>query len=253
MEAPIALGLLAILSQFSTWAASIVSIKSPLRDIWSLLAIGVNVACFFAYDKGSNSWIEDRNTRAVLSSVWAGNVFGAIEKLLCSKWNLDAGGPEDYRPRQGKSSKSTSGYTIDLLANPRGVGKAWQVKGVPPFSSTDPKYVPSRTKFLAQRLVSMICCILIVDLCAQAMPANKNLGTLDTIPVLSRKDRLPTYAIVFRMISTVIFWLRSAFGLMMVTDAASIVAVGSRLSNIQDWPPLKGSPAELYTIRKFWG
>ena len=85
------------------------------------------------------------------------------------------------------------------------------------------------------------------------MPANKDLCTLDTIPVLSRKDRLPTDVIVFRMISTVIFWLRSAFGLMMVTDAASIVAVGSRLSNLQDWPPLMGSPAELYTIKNSGG
>lgn len=253
MEATIALGLLAFLSQFSTWAASIISIKSPLRDFCSLLAIGINVACFFAYDKGSNGWIEDRNTRAVIDSVWASNVFSAIERLLCSKWSLDAGGPEAYRPRQRESSKSRSGYTIDLLANPRGIGKPWQVKGVPPFSSADPQYVPSRTMFLAQRFVSMICCILIVDLCTQAVPPNQNLYTLETIPVLGRKDRLPTDAIVFRLTSTVCFWLRSAFGLMMMTNAASIVAVGSRLSNLQEWPPLMGSPTELYTIRKFWG
>ena len=253
MKVPIALGLLVFLSQFSIWAASIISIKSPLRVLWSLLAIAVNVACYLAYHKGSNRWIDDRNTRAAIDSMWASVAFSAVERLLCSKWNLDAGGPEACRPRQRKSSKFRSGYTIDLLANLRGVGRPWQVKGVPRFSSADPQYVPSRTTFLAQRFVSMICCILIVDLCTQVAHPDPNSYTLETIPVLSRNDRLPIDATVFRLTSTVCFWLRSAFGLMMVTDAASFVAVGSRLSNPQEWPPLMGSPTELYTIRKLWG
>lgn len=253
MEPAIALGLLLFLTQFYQLAASVISTKSPSRNIWSLLAIGISVACFFAYDKGSYDWIEDRNTRALLGIFFAGHAFAAIDKLICRKWNWDAGGPEAYRLVQRKSSKSRSGYTIDFLANPRGVGTPWQVKGVPTFSSADPKYVPSRARFLAQRFVSMMCCILIVDLCEQAMPPKKNLYTLETIPVLSRNDRLPTDAIVFRLISTVMFWLRSALGLIMVTDAASIIAVGCKLGNVQEWPPFMGSPAELYTIRKFWG
>ena len=36
-------------------------------------------------------------------------------------------------------------------------------------------------------------------------------------------------------------------------DILAIIAVGSGLDDPADWPPLYGSPCQMYTIRRFWG
>lgn len=255
MASALTFALRIFLTQFSTWAASVINVTSPLRNFCCLLAVAINLACFFAYDNSSDEIIEKRNTRAVVGTAFAGNVYASFEKLFCSKWNLDAGGPDRYRYRQRRTqpSKSLSRYTLDLLSNPRAIGQPWQVKGVPHFSSLEPKYVPSRAKFLAMHFASFVCCILVLDLCAYAIPPSTKLYSEEAIPVFRSIGSLSTNLTMFRLTSTIVFWLRSALSLIIAVDVAASVAVAFRLSNPQDWPPLMGSVYELYTIRKFWG
>ena len=253
MASALTLALQLFLTQFSTWAASLIDVKHPLRNFCSLLAVALNLACLFAYDNSSDEVIEKRNTRAVVATTLAGSVYTSFERLVCSKWNLDAGGPDRYRQRRTQPSKSLSRYTLDLLSNPRAIGQPWQAKGVPPFSSLDPKYVPSRAKFLAMHFASFVCCVLVLDLCAYALPPSTELYSKEAIPVFGCISGLSTNLTMFRLTSTIFFWLRLALSLIIAVDAAASVAVACGLSNPQDWPPLLGSPRELYTIRKFWG
>ena len=254
MEASIILGLLVFFSQSSVWAASLSTIRSPLRPAWCLIAVAINVACFIVYDHLGEELIGKQTTRAVLGTAWISNAWGSFQKLLVTKWNLEAGGPDEYRAyRSETKSPDLSRYTSDLLNNPRGIGRPWQVKGVPQFSSHDPKYVPSRRKFLARRVLSCMCCYLTVDLCAQPVPKSPKLYALEYIPMLNRVDSLSVDLLFFRMTSTIIFWLKSACGLIMVHDFIAFAAVAIQLSEPKNWPPLFGSPTELYTIRNFWG
>ena len=211
------------------------------------------LACCFAFDNSSDEPIENRKSRAAIGTVFTGCFFASFEKLLCSKWNVDARGPEAYRQIQRRPSKSVSRYALDLLANPRGIGQPWQVKNVPHFSSLDPKYVPSRAKFLATRFASFVCCVLVLDLSAYAIAPSRELYSEETIPVFSYVGSLSTNLTLFRLGSTIVFWLQLALSMITAVDGAALVAVASGLSNPQDWPPLVRSPRELYTIRKFWG
>ena len=253
MGPALSLTLSLFLTMFSTWAASVINVKSPLRNFCCLLAVFINLVCLLTFDNSSDEVIERRNTRAVMSSTFAGHAFTSFERLFCGKWNLDAGGPERYRQRRTQPSKSLSRYTLDLITNPRAIGRPWQVKGVPHFSSLEPKYVPSRAKFLVMHFVSFVCCVLVLDLCAYTIPPDTKLYSEEAIPVFGCIGGLSTNLTMFRLTSTVIFWLRSALLIIISFDVATLVTVASGLNDPQDWPPLMGSPYDLYTIRKFWG
>ena len=253
MRPALTLALLMSLAQLSPWAASAINVKSSWRSFCGLLALAIVLTCFVAYDNSSHELIERRNTRAVIGTVFTGLFFASFERLFCTKWNWDAGGPDKYRQTATQPPKSLSRYTLDVLSNPRFIGRPWQVKGVPPFSSSEPAYVPSPTKFLAMHFASFVCCILVLDLCAYAIPPSTTLYSEEAIPVFRCIGGLSTNLTMFRLTSTIVFWLRSALGLIMALDFTALVAVASGLSTPRDWPPLLGSPYELYTIRKFWG
>ena len=253
MGPALALSLSLFLTLSSTWVASTINVKSPWRNSCSLVAIAILVACFFSYDNGSDELIPNRKTRAAIGTAFAADIFVYFEKLLCSKWNLDAGGPEMYRRRQTQPSKSVSRYALDLWVNPRGIRQPWQVKNVPHFSSLDPKYVPSRAKFLVTRFASFVCCVLVLDLSAYAITPSTKLYPEEAVPVFGCVGSLSTNLTMFRLGSTVVVWLQFALTIISAMDVAALVAVAFGLSNPQDWPPLMGSPYELYTIRNFWG
>ena len=253
MASALILALLMFLTQFSTWVASIINVKSPRRIFCCLFAISINLACFFAYDSSSNELVEDKTARAAIATMFPVSFFASFEKLLCSKWNLEAGGPDTYRQKQTQPSKSLSRYTLDLLSNPRGIGQPWQVKGVPHFSSTEPSYVPSRARYLAMRFASLVCCVLLRDLCAYTVPPSTKLYSDEAIPVFGCIDSLSTNLTMFRFTSTIFCWLHNALSITIAVDVVALVAIASGLSNPRDWPPVLGSLQELYTVRKFWG
>ena len=247
---------LAMLS--STWAASLPNPKQSTSYLWRLLALAFNAICALEYINNAYKYVEKPSSRANLGTAILGTAFASLDKLFLSRWSLDAGGPEKYRRRPKPGSKpakqsNLTRYTIDFLPNPRGIGRPWQVKNVPHFSSSDPHYIPSRTNFLTRTVVILVLCVLTMDAITQNTPTDPEIYSLELIPIFGRTKDFSIEELVFRMQSTVIFWLNSALNLEMNVLFAALIAVGTGINSPQDWPPLFGSVKELYTIRKFWG
>ena len=243
---------------FSTWAASLTNPNQPTSYLWRLLVVVFNVICALEYLNNAHKYIDKPSSRANLGTVIVGTAFASLDKLFLSRWSLDAGGPEKHRRRPKPVSKSAAKpkltqYTTDFLPNPRGIGRPWQVKNVPHFSSSDPHYTPSRTKFLMRTAVNLVLCVLIMDAVTQITPTDPEVYSLQLIPVFGRSKDFSPKELMFRMQSTVIFWLNSALNLEMNVLFAALVAVGTGLNSPQEWPPLFGSVKDLYTIRKLWG
>ena len=242
----------------SAWAASLTNPKHPTSYLWRLLAVAFNAICALEYLNNAHKYIDKPSSRANLGTAILGTALSSLDKLFLSRWSLDAGGPEKHRRKSKTGSKSVvqpklTQYTIDFLPNPRGIGRPWQVKNVPHFSRSDPRYIPSRTKFLTRTAVILVLCVLTMDGITQLTPTDPEVYSLQLIPVFGRSKDFSPRELMFRMQSTVIFWLNSALNLEMNVLFAALVVVGTGLNSPQDWPPLFGSVRDLYTIRKFWG
>ena len=247
---------LAMLS--SQWAASLMNPQHSNSYLWRLLAVAVNAICALEYTNNAEKYIEKSSLRGTFGTVVIGTAFTSLDKLFLSRWSLDAGGPEKYRQRPKPGSRTAARpkfiqYTVDFLTNPRGTARPWQVKNVPHFSSSDPHYIPSRTNFLTRSAVILVFCVLIMDFITQSTPPDPELYSLELIPLFGRNKAFSIRELVFRMQSTVMFWLNGALNLKSYVLLGALLAVGTGLNSPQDWPPLFGSVKDLYTVRKFWG
>src|SRR5436190_11331320 len=57
-------------------------------------------------------------------------------------------------PPPGSSSAKRLTWAVGLVSNPRGIGTSWQIRNLPTFSKKDPNYVPSRHRFIIQRMAT---------------------------------------------------------------------------------------------------
>ena len=207
-----------------------------MPNLWSFVAIGFNTACALHYINNSKNYVDDPATRAVLGTVFIANVFLAIEKLILSKWTSDAAGPEEFRKRTGSNAKPlghalSPRYVLDLLFNPRGLGRPWQVKNIPRFFINDPDYIPSKRESLIWSFVGLLLCFSVLDLESLLPRPDPRLYSLDLIPVFSRDRSFSSEEIIFRVGSTIIYWVNGACGMAMNLHFLAFVAVATGISN----------------------
>lgn len=104
--------------------------------------------------------------------------------------------------REKLSSKDSDGLPAHKFWNPlsfgwssmwafRRVNTSYEVKHVPPYSSSDPSYVPPKWTFIGQRLLVTAACYLVLDLLALRKPAVNNTGIFGPaqVPMISRIGR----------------------------------------------------------------
>lgn len=170
-------------------------------------------------------------------------------QLLSASDLLLARRVESSQLRDGGSAAAYYASAVGLLWNMRRIGTRWQVKNVP---SAAREQQQSRAGFVVSRVVATLVAYLVVDLVACAPPAEAHLVRADKATLLSLRS-LGADDVVFRAIMTVIYWLITATLNLCMTNAGAIVAVGLGLSRPADCPPLYGSFAEAFTVRRFWG
>ena len=134
-------------------------------------------------------------------------------------------------------------------------GTPREVRNVPPFSSQNPNYVPSRTVFLRRHLLSLISCYLTLDLLGLAADPEVNaiFFAPSKIPFWTRLRQVSSQEIAMRVFGT----LGSGLGVFCsqqgVYSLLAILFVGTGLSQPLYWRPLFGSIGDAYTVRRFWG
>lgn len=139
-----------------------------------------------------------------------------------------------------------------LPFNWRRIGTKWQIK-VP--ASTEDGSILGRVRFLFKRLGVLIVCYLVIDLCAAGPPPDPNMITREkqTISYLLAGTGVTSEDVGFRVISTIVFLINAALGVVGVYSLVAIVAVLCG-DQPQSWPPIwQGWPSQAYSVRRFWG
>lgn len=139
-----------------------------------------------------------------------------------------------------------------LPFNWRRIGTKWQIK-VP--ASTEDGSISGRARFLLKRLAVFIACYLVIDLCAAGPPPDANMITREkqSISYLLAGNEVTSEDVGFRAITTIVFLINAALGVVGVYNLLAIVAVLSG-DQPQSWPPIwQGWPSQAYSVRRFWG
>lgn len=138
---------------------------------------------------------------------------------------------------------------IGLLWNVRRIGTPWQAKNVP---SVKGLLKQGRVEFILRRLAVTIAAYLFVDVVVSMPPADPALIHADKA-ALFPPHGLTVEDLIFRVIMSASYFLITGILNLFMTNIGAIFAVAAGLSRPTDCPPLYGSFADAYSVRRFWG
>lgn len=146
-------------------------------------------------------------------------------------------------------------WACAMSGNGRRVGTRWQVAPTHPFDTDRPDYIPTRTPFLVHRLLTIVLWSIILYFLGGSLFhfAFPSYITDERQEVLLDEFDFGLSALLPR------FWLSMSFILGLSTlqrvnyNLFSVIAVALRLSDPEDWPPMKGPFLGTWSVRRFWG
>ncbi|RBA17527.1 hypothetical protein FPRO05_11242 [Fusarium proliferatum] len=144
-------------------------------------------------------------------------------------------------------------WAIAMQWNLRRIKTSRPARNTPPFSSKDPSYIPSRGRFLLNRIAVILASIAYMAIIGlQPQPTREDLSS-DRVRFFSRLNEVTLYELLQRAISTVT-WL-SGIGTTseICYNVIAVVLVGLGLSEPVMWPSWFGSFTEAYSVRRWWG
>ena len=196
-----------------------------------------------------------------------------IEKLLLSRWSFEIRGPSaeiGKRRELGEGKEigafiqksSTGDETWDRLRfgtwaaiSSRYISSPYQARNVPPYSTSDPSYIPSRRVFLLQRVATFLISYVLTDLLVRVSQSYRNhiVFGKSYVPFYTRRDEVTAEEVLIRVGTTIGFWLGAYTSIQAYHSATGLIAVASGLLDPADWRPMFGSLSNAYTLRGFWG
>ena len=258
-------------NELTAWTAGHTKPQSAVRPM--ILVVLILLSCYSFY------WFPTYvNTIAWPARCFGGTIFLSpltfFDRLMLRGWAYgdDYPGPNDQPKKlKGADSDKTNGTDGKAQKTPthptrrafgqevnsfsRGIGTAWEAKGIPPFSTTDPTYVPGQVEFACWKLFSAVACYVIHLFIIDTLDKYKEspLVTSSYIPFLSRIGSVSMNEIYFRTVNTFLFWLWNY--VMMEGFHALFAAISAcvNANSIKQWRPFFGSPADSYSVRAFWG
>ena len=255
----------------ATLAASILGFTSPSSST-RLNALALQLACVTILVSTSLN----RTGRIFWASYLAGNgstcLLQYINTALLKRWSFDTKGAVTTSQWSSKANRDGSndkhnvafcGTASDRLLfgyravfSSRHIGTPDEVKNVPPFSTIDPHYVPSRTRFLLQKAVIFLACYTILDLATSGPPqpdANAINFSARKVPFFSRISTVSSEELVIRLATTLGLWVSLYCVIQAGTSLYAFTSVILHINEPKNWPPAFGSLKEAYSVRQFWG
>ena len=211
--------------------------------------------------------------RMSVTTIVAGNALTYflryIELVLLSRWSFEAQGPTssahqhlgsrpqqyEQKPRDQYTLTRRIGFGLHTTIAQRNTNTRYQIKGVPPFSSTSPSFIPPRKSFVRKCLRDVLVCYLIIDACTFAGPP-KDAGSVfaaNKVPFLSRITEVSFEEFMVRVLSTLGLRLIVYCMLQMFYGLLAAVTVLLGIYEVRDWPPPFGAISEAWSIRRYWG
>ncbi|KAF3077071.1 Acetyltransferase pyr8 [Trichoderma lentiforme] len=218
----------------------------PPRSLYRAAAIALLAAVTYSFQLNLLEYFPNRAFISLaLGATWT-TFLNAFEILIVS----------NVSPRDPGLQLANPGNPIfqafraaTLPFNWRRVGTKWQIK-VP--ASTEDASITGRARFLFKRLSVLTVCYLVIDLCAAGPPPDPNM--------IAREKQTLSYLLAstsedvgFRVITTIVFLINAALGVIGVHSLLAIVAVLCG-DQPQSWPHIwQGWPSQAYSVRRFWG
>ena len=167
-----------------------------------------------------------------------------------------------YLNPQSPPSTTTSflkkfSWALNCIFNPRGIGTSWGIKRIPPFSHHNPSYIPSRMIFIITRSLTAISFLFLlrafnyIDSYYWELVRDGEYAP-ERESILRRLHQVDMYELLNRLYLPLQFILPTYSRLSAYHCSLSVLAVlsGDEPSN---WPPPFGSPADAYSLRRYWG
>ncbi|KAF3395269.1 Acetyltransferase pyr8 [Talaromyces pinophilus] len=248
------------------------SASSPWRLISPLFSLGCAA-------------ITTQHARDFVRPFWAALLAGLsfvyflhfVDLALLSRWDFNHGGPVfDNKPTQLANKREKKDHAKRSSLKPtllerfswgfsqsiawRHVNTPYQSKNCPPYSYTNPTYIPSRPWFVVRSLFLGAICYLVIDvLNSQPPPENPSeLFSPSRVHFFTRllsptAEPITVDELGLRAMVTFVGYTSSYCLLNAVAhfQGAFFVAIG--VNGVRDWRPLFGSVREIYSLRQFWG
>ena len=212
-----------------------------------------------------------------------------VDTLLIGRWTVgvtetavagtaDGAGPTSDRggqtPSSCHSSSKTANATADyashpapslsrrlwlaarLVPNARFLGTPWEVANVPPFSSNDLGWVPSRASFLLYNCATSVLCYLLLDstrLLSGPPGQNKRLFAAERVGFFSRLGDVTAEEIGPRFVAPAVYFGTAFLFIQWVHAGLAVLTVGFASGEVRVWRPLFGGIADGWSLRRFWG
>ena len=221
---------------------------------------------------------ESANILAVAGEVLMGHL-EYLEKLLLSQWSFENKGPiaerimkkvshssgatkgNGFNPSVNKSSSSTFWSRISfglwVGTSQRYINTPHQTLNTPPYSSTHPTHIPSRTAFFVRKACIIFSCILLLDVVTLSHLTPRNhleAYSIENTRLLPQqwKDISGQWGLT-RIRSTLGFWTENFAGIQIYYSMLTATGIGLGLSSPADRRPVFGSIMEACTLREYWG
>ena len=204
---------------------------------------------------------DTRKLYRVLLSDWASVVLlQYIDTALISRWDWSHGGPTSFKGGTNILVAKTPAasrlcWALEVTTNQRWTRTPWEIKNIPPFSTREPNYTPSRSKFVIQRLLIATVTYMTVNILSSnhADPAVKQvMFSVRQEKVFSRLSEISGEEIIKRVIVTSTIWITIYCIVTTIYNVISVLAVATGIYESADWRPLFGKLGQLTTVRGFW-
>ncbi|CAG7993363.1 unnamed protein product [Penicillium salamii] len=146
-------------------------------------------------------------------------------------------------------------WAIELPFNLRRIGTPWQIKNIPPFYRANSQYIPSRLEFLRYRFVVLCLALLTLGLLYRGendeflheMFSTEKQRALYRGKNVSAKEALSHLSLVGS------YWVSLRASHQLLYSVCAILSVGLGMHEPASWPLGGASPAEAWSLRRFWG
>lgn len=167
----------------------------------------------------------------------------------------DAVGLSNGKAKQTSTASKTSRLlqSFYLFFTLRDVGTANAIKNIPPFSTSDPTWVPSRTTFLIRHILIAVTGYLVADISSIMPPIDPQLAAQMNLPVFSRLLDIGLEEAITRFLFTASSWVFGLATLSFFHSSLAVLFVGLGLSEPRFWPPQFGSLKDSQSLRGWWG
>lgn len=142
----------------------------------------------------------------------------------------------------------------EVAGTVRGPGTPFEAKGIPPFSSTDPQWIPSPVIFILWRLAVIVSCFFVNDYVVNVrMALDHELMLPSRVPFFTRSGEVTRDDVVTRLVVGVSTWLSGYCLMQIFFGFPALISVWFKPNDVALWRPAFGSLLDAYTVRGFWG